>query len=404
MIEAKGIGIEDYDYNLPEERIAKYPLAERDQSKLLVYNEGALSESVFNNISNCLPENSLLVSNNTKVIRARIEFFKDTGARIEVFCLEPYKPSDYNIAFASNERCKWLCIVGNLKRWKQGVLERKIQIGKQEIILKVERESVIGESHLVEFSWDNPQFTFSELLESTGNIPIPPYLNRKSESSDNERYQTIYSKHKGSVAAPTAGLHFTEKVFNALNAKGITRHEVTLHVGAGTFKPVKTNTIGEHEMHYEHFIITRDTIPPLINALSKITAVGTTTVRTLESLYWLGVKCLSNKFEDGKWVLNQWEAYELPQNIDPKEALMALHKHLLSLNVDYVNAATGIMIAPGYKMRVINIIVTNFHQPRSTLLLLIAAIVGEKWKEIYKYALDNGFRFLSYGDSCVLKA
>lgn len=403
MIDTRNIAIEEYDYDLPDQRIAKYPLNERDRSKLLIYDGEQITNNSFFNIASYLPESSLLVSNNTKVIRARIELFKETGARIEVFCLEPHYPADYAVNFASNQSCQWLCIVGNLKKWKQGKLMRNLQLKNHAVNLSVERLSTMGEAHLIEFSWDNENVTFSEILEFTGNIPIPPYLNRDSEESDNERYQTIYSKHKGSVAAPTAGLHFTESVFKSLENKDISRHEITLHVGAGTFKPVKASTIGEHEMHYEQFVITPDTIPAIIDNIGKITAVGTTTVRTLESLYWLGVKCVVNDGKLDDWVIHQWDAYDIKHEINTKEALQALQKYFLSLNEDYINAATGIMIAPGYKLRVVDVLVTNFHQPRSTLLLLIAAIVGKKWKNIYNYALENDFRFLSYGDSCLLK-
>ncbi len=398
----KNIAIEEYTYDLPDSKIAKYPLGQRDKSKLLIYNKGKISEDKFNNIALHLPKNSLLVSNNTKVIRARIELFKETGARIEVFCLEPFAPSDYNVSFAQTKKCEWFCIVGNLKKWKQGSLSKQVEIDKHKTLLTATRIRSHGEAHIIEFSWDNENLTFSEILESMGNIPIPPYLNRKSEESDNNRYQTIYSKHKGSVAAPTAGLHFTETVFNTLKSRNINRHEVTLHVGAGTFRPVKTKTIGEHEMHYEQFIITKDTIPNILKNIGNITAVGTTTVRTLESLYWLGVKLLDKRIENNSFVLHQWEAYNLSQNIKASDALNYLQQHINSLQVDYISASTGIMIAPGYKLKITNQVITNFHQPQSTLLVLIGSIIGENWHELYKHALNNNFRFLSYGDSCLI--
>jgi len=403
MTDIKNISIEDFTYDLPDNRIAKFPLDKRDHSKLLIYNESNFSEDRFSNIANHLPKNSLLVSNNTKVIRARIELFKETGARIEVFCLEPYNPSDYNISFAQNQKCQWLCIVGNLKKWKQGELTREINVNGNTTSLKVIRVGLHNESHIVEFSWNNQNLSFSEILESLGNIPIPPYLNRDAEESDLDRYQTVYSKHKGSVAAPTAGLHFTEDVFNSLKNKNINRHEITLHVGAGTFKPVKSENIGDHEMHYEQFIISIDTISLLLQNKGSITAVGTTTVRTLESIYWLGVKLLSNKIYNNAWVLSQWDAYELPSNISVSNSLSTIYDYMINSEVKYINASTGIMIAPGYNFKLVNLLVTNFHQPQSTLLLLISAFMGNQWKKMYSFALENNYRFLSYGDSCLLK-
>jgi len=397
------INIEEYTYTLSDERIAKYPLTKRDESKLLIYESGNIKENTFKKIAEYIPKNSLLVANNTKVIRARLEFFKATGARIEVFCLEPYEPVDYNLNFASTVRCKWLCIVGNLKKWKDGILTKDIKIFGKNTTLSIEKSEKIGDAHLITFNWNNSEITFSEILENLGNIPIPPYLNRNAEKSDLNTYQTIYSKHKGSVAAPTAGLHFTDDVFTSFEAKNIKKHEVTLHVGAGTFKPVKTQTIGEHDMHTEHFIITKKTIPPLLENLGSITAVGTTTVRTLESLYWLGVKLIQNITPIGEELhLNQWDAYKLNNNIKVNEALLKLHNYVENSMSDHINASTAIMIAPGYKFKIINRLITNFHQPKSTLLLLISAFVGKDWNKIYQYALDNKFRFLSYGDSCLL--
>lgn len=399
----KHIKIEEYTYNLSDEQIAKYPLKKRDESKLLVFDKNTISENIFKNIGNYLPSNSLLVANNTKVIRARLEFFKSTGARIEVFCLEPHEPSDYNLSFSSTAECNWICIIGNLKKWKGGGLEKEIVINNITTTLKINRLNTYNDAHIVHFQWNNPNLTFSEIIENSGNIPIPPYLNRKAEANDLTTYQTIYSKHKGSVAAPTAGLHFTNEVFSSLNKRNIQQHEVTLHVGAGTFKPVQSIDIGDHEMHTEHFIITKKTIPPLVSNLGNITAVGTTTVRTLESLYWLGVKILKKKITDvTPFHISQWDAYDLDKTIGVLDALNAVQEKVLNSEEDYINASTAIMIAPGYTFKLVDRLITNFHQPKSTLLLLIAAFVGDGWKNIYNYALENKFRFLSYGDSCFL--
>ncbi len=404
MENIKNIQIEDYNYNLPDDKIAKYPLAERDSSKLLTYTQGNINEDVFKNVANYLPQDSLLVFNNTKVIQARMHFFKQTGARIEIFCIEPYLPKDYNLSFSSEQQCSWLCVVGNLKKWKSGKLVQTIEYDGKIVEVEAERKEMVGELHVVEFSWKNTDLTFSDVLELIGTIPIPPYLNRKSEDSDLTTYQTIYSKHKGSVAAPTAGLHFTDNVLQKLNDKNISIGEVTLHVGAGTFKPVKTDRIGEHEMHYETFIITKDIIKKLIKFFGNIIVVGTTSIRTVESIYWLGVKLLNNQIKTiDDWVLHQWEAYELPTNDDVLSVLEVILKYMEDRQLSVINASTGIMIAPQYKFKIINRLITNFHQPKSTLLLLISAIIGDKWKNIYDYALKNNFRFLSYGDSCLLE-
>jgi S-adenosylmethionine:tRNA ribosyltransferase-isomerase len=401
MQKIKNISIGHYNYHLPDELIAKYPLPKRDGSKLLVYRQGEITERQFHEIEQLIPPKSLMVFNNTKVIRARLEFFKNTGARIEVFCLEPHQPSDYSQAFAQTSQCQWSCIVGNVKKWKEGIIEKKVKMPQGEVSITVKRLSTLNGEHIIEFKWNNPNITFGELLESQGNIPIPPYLNRDAEDSDLKTYQTIYSKNEGSVAAPTAGLHFTNEVLNALQKRQITLHEVTLHVGAGTFKPVKSNEIGGHPMHPEHFLITTETIPILISHLGKITAVGTTTVRTLESLYWLGVKLLSSQ-NHPELELGQWECYELPQQVPLEDALLALHARVLESGNPYVMAATSIMIAPGYSFKMVDRLITNFHQPKSTLLLLIAAFIGDDWKNIYQFALDHQFRFLSYGDSNLL--
>ena len=400
----KQINIEEYDYHLEDDKIAKYPLSKRDESKLLIYENGNIKEDIFKNISNQLITDSLIVANNTRVIMARLEFYKNTGARIEVFCLEPYNPSDYNLSFESSNSCEWKCIIGNSKKWKTGFLEQDVNINGLVVRLKIEKIKSFTEYHIVKFNWDNLDITFGEILEVLGNIPIPPYLNREAVEDDLLTYQTVYSKHNGSVAAPTAGLHFTDDVFKSLKYKNITKHEITLHVGAGTFKPVKTESIGEHKMHTEHFIITKNTIPPLLKHLGNIIAVGTTSVRTLESLYWIGVKIINNKIKDIDNVyLEQWEAYSLNKDIDIKEALIAIHTFLIESNLEQINASTAILIAPGYNFKIVNQIITNFHQPKSTLLLLVSAFIGEGWKDIYNYALDNNFRFLSYGDSCLLK-
>lgn len=389
--------IENYNYPLPEDKIAKYPLQKRDESKLLVYKDHQIKAAQFKQIADFLPKNGLIVWNNTKVIRARTEFFKDTGARIEVFCLEPHQPADYNLNFSQNQSCTWQCIIGNLKKWKSGTLAKKIIIDNKQVTVTIERLRRILDAHEVKFSWDNTSFSFSEILENLGNIPIPPYLKRDSEKSDLNTYQTIYSKIKGSVAAPTAGLHFTESVFTSLQQKNIQTHEITLHVGAGTFKPVKTTHFTDHEMHTEQFIITEKTIPEILKKLGNITAVGTTTVRTLESLYWLGVKNINCTKPD--YHITQWEAYQNKAEISVKTALQKVHEMVLNSTNHYINASTAIMIVPGYNFKLINRLITNFHQPKSTLLLLISAFIGEQWKTVYDYALNNNYRFLSYGDS-----
>jgi S-adenosylmethionine:tRNA ribosyltransferase-isomerase len=392
--------IENYTYELPDERIAKYPLANRDQSKLLIFNEH-ISEDIFVNIAEHLPAPALLVTNNTKVIRARMEFFKSSGARIEIFCLEPWNPIEYYQMFIQNARCSWVCYIGNSKKWKNGPLSKTIEINGKHTELTIHRSSTQKDAQIIDFNWDNPTITFGEILDHTGQVPIPPYLNRPAEDSDTERYQTVYSKYKGSVAAPTAGLHFTESVFASLTEKGIKQHEVTLHVGAGTFKPVLSNTIGGHPMHTEHFIISKEIIEPIVNNQYPLIAVGTTSVRTLESMYWIGVKLLQNPKEPLE--LGQWEAYILPQDVPVNKAFEALLQNITTCGTNQTMANTSIMIAPGYSFKVVDYLITNFHQPQSTLLLLIAAFIGEQWKNLYQYALENRFRFLSYGDSCLLK-
>lgn len=408
--ETKQIQIKDFNYDLPDSRIAKFPLPERDSSKLLVYRHGKVSEDVFTSLPSYLPEGELMIFNNTRVIQARLHFRKETGALIEIFCLEPIVPHDYVLMFQQTGRCCWSCLVGNLKKWKGGSLKRSFMLGDEEITLTATLRENRGTSHLIGFEW-NGQATWTDILEAAGELPIPPYLNRETQESDKTTYQTVYSKIKGSVAAPTAGLHFTEKVLAELDAHGIDREEVTLHVGAGTFKPVKSEHIEGHEMHTEYICVHRSTIEKLIAHKGKCIAVGTTSVRTLESLYYIGV-ILSKKPEASEEELHvlQWMPYEYEaQNKrEGKEALSPMQA--LELVLDYLNrhdlpalhTSTQIIIAPGYEYHIVRMMVTNFHQPQSTLLLLVSAFVKGDWRSIYDYALANGFRFLSYGDSSLL--
>ena len=396
------IAIAEYDYPLPDERIAKYPLAERDTSKLLLYKGGEIVEERFVNLPGFIPQGALMVFNNTRVIQARLRFRKETGAQIEVFCLEPEQPADYQQVFQETAECVWQCLVGNSSRWKSGALTQKIDIGGVEVTLSVERVSSVDGVNLVRFSWDGG-FSFAELLEAAGELPIPPYLNRKTEENDKSTYQTVYSKVKGSVAAPTAGLHFTPAVLSALDAAGVQRGEVTLHVGAGTFRPVKSELIADHEMHEEYIEVQRGLIERLVAAGGAAVAVGTTSVRTLESLYFLGEKVCENPgIEESELFVGQWEPYNREHTLSTVEALKALLSWLDAKGLDRVHSHTRIMIAPGYKFRIVKAIVTNFHQPKSTLLLLVSAFIGSDWRKVYDYALENGFRFLSYGDSSLL--
>ena len=397
------IRIEEFNYPLPDERIAKFPLTKRDESKLLVYRNGKIDEAVFKQLSDYLPQGSMLVYNNTRVIQARMLFQKETGAQIEVFCLEPVIPHDYALVFQQTESCSWLCLVGNLKKWKEGALHKTIRMDVKEVVLSAERIKTTGDSHLVRFSWNNPQVTFAELLDAAGILPIPPYLHRETRESDLQTYQTVYSKIKGSVAAPTAGLHFTSEVLAGLDAKGFTREEVTLHVGAGTFKPVKSEVIGDHEMHTEFISVRRSAIENIRTNLGRIIAVGTTSVRTLESLYYMGRTLVNNPDATSEeLVVTQWTPYHDTEEVTTHEALTALLDYLDRNQTDTLLSATQIMIAPGYEFKIVKGIITNFHQPKSTLLLLISAFVNGNWKSIYNYALDNDFRFLSYGDSSLL--
>lgn len=397
------IRIEEFNYPLPDERIAKFPLTKRDESKLLVYRNAKIDEAVFKQLSDYLPQGSMLVYNNTRVIQARMLFQKETGAQIEVFCLEPVIPHDYALVFQQTESCSWLCLVGNLKKWKEGALHKTIRMDDKEVVLSAERIKTTGDSHLVRFSWNNPQVTFAELLDAAGILPIPPYLHRETRESDLQTYQTVYSKIKGSVAAPTAGLHFTPEVLAGLDAKGFTREEVTLHVGAGTFKPVKSEVIGDHEMHTEFISVRRSAIENIRTNLGRIIAVGTTSVRTLESLYYMGRTLVNNPDATSEeLVVTQWTPYHDTEEVTAHEALTALLDYLDRNQTDTLLSATQIMIAPGYEFKIVKGIITNFHQPKSTLLLLISAFVNGNWKSIYNYALDNDFRFLSYGDSSLL--
>ena len=398
-----GITIKDFAYNLTDDKIAKYPLDERDESKLLVWNNGKIADRQFQNLAEYLPANSLLVFNNTKVIRARLLFLKETGARIEIFCLDPSEPSDYQIAFQSTQSCTWKCMIGNQKKWKGERLRKTIRIENTDIELYAQQTDPQNNKSLIRFSWNNPDYEFSRIIESAGSLPIPPYLNRETEPSDLERYQTVYSKIKGSVAAPTAGLHFTEKVFNHLKEAGHQLAELTLHVGAGTFQPVKSETISGHPMHSEQFYIRRDLLNQLLlfHQCGKTIAVGTTSARTLESLYWLGIQAIKNpQLDCAHLKVSQWEAYTEHENQLPaSEAFKALIELLDRNQTDFLSASTRIIIAPGYRFRVTDGLITNFHQPQSTLLLLISAYLGDEWRTIYEHALANNYRFLSYGDS-----
>lgn len=398
----KDININDYDYNLPDDRIAQYPANERDTSQLLVYKENKIFKNTFSNIADFLPSDSLLVFNNTRVIKARILFRKKTGAIIELLCLEPLTPADYATSFSSKGQVEWKCIVGNLKKWKIGTLSERFRYKVNEFNLTAERFSSEGDAWRIRFTWDNNEMTFGEVIESAGHVPLPPYINRADQNSDNERYQTVYSRIDGSVAAPTAGLHFTDNVFKTIRNKGIGTAEITLHVGAGTFQPVKAGNISEHIMHCEHFSVSRDTIKLLLDNIGKTIAVGTTSVRTLESLYWFGVKLINKTPDHEDFSLGQWEADELKSEITAGESLEAVINYLTRHQTEFLNAATRIIIVPGYEFRLTNGMITNFHQPRSTLLLLISAWTGIRWKEMYDFALKNNFRFLSYGDSSLL--
>jgi S-adenosylmethionine:tRNA ribosyltransferase-isomerase len=396
------IRISDYNYPLPDERIAKFPIAQRDHSKLLVYHKGEVSQDVFYNLPKYLPKGALMVFNNTKVIQARMHFRKDTGALIEVFLLEPADPSDYELMFQTSERCSWYCLVGNLKKWKEGTLHRTIDVKGQQIEVSCTRGPIHGTSHRIDFEWTGG-VSFAEIIDAMGELPIPPYLNRETQESDKTTYQTVYSKIKGSVAAPTAGLHFTPEVLAAVDAHGIEREELTLHVGAGTFKPVKSEEIEGHEMHTEYISVRRDTIRKLIAHDGCAIAVGTTSVRTLESLYYMGLKVMQNpEASEDELHVNQWEPYDTTTDVSTVDSLTALGAWMDAHGMEVLHSSTQIIIAPGYNYHIVKMLVTNFHQPQSTLLLLVSAFVKGDWHKIYDYALENDFRFLSYGDSSLL--
>lgn len=401
----KHIRISEFNYPLPDERIAKFPLPIRDQSKLLLYRHGEVSADRFTSLPEYLPKGSLMIFNNTKVIQARLHFRKETGALIEVFCLEPIQPNDYVLNFQQTEHVAWLCMIGNLKKWKEGLLRREMTVKGKPLTLTAERGKCHGTSHWVDFSWNNPEVTFADILEVFGELPIPPYLNRETQESDKETYQTVYSKIKGSVAAPTAGLHFTPRVLDALRDKGIELEELTLHVGAGTFKPVKSEEIEGHEMHTEYISVSRSTLEKLIAHDGKAVAVGTTSVRTLESLYHIGITLLNNpEATEEDLHVRQWQPYEMSAETaaPPVEALQAIVTYLDRHRMETLHTSTQIIIAPGYEYRIVKAMVTNFHQPQSTLLLLVSAFVRGDWQKIYDYALAHDFRFLSYGDSSLL--
>jgi S-adenosylmethionine:tRNA ribosyltransferase-isomerase len=402
----KQIKTGDYDYPLPEERIAKYPLPERDMSKLLIYKDGGdISESVFSSIADYLPEHALVVFNNTRVIRARLLFNKETGARIEVFCLEPENPSDYALNFQSRHRCEWKCLTGNQKKWKDGIILRKeIEIKKEKILLTAAMKRGDNRSNTVCFEWNHPDYTFADVLEAAGILPVPPYLHRNTEPSDLQTYQTVYSKIKGSVAAPTAGLHFTPQTLESLTRRGFKTEELTLHVGAGTFKPVQSETIENHDMHEEFFSVKRSALINLKNNSGRIIAVGTTSARTLESLYYTGKMIAGKEIpESGIFHIKQWQPYEeTSPDLSVDESLQKIIDYLEENELEELKAFTQIIIVPGYEFKLIKGLVTNFHQPKSTLLLLVSAFVKGDWKKIYDYALSHDFRFLSYGDSSLL--
>lgn len=422
-MDTKHIKISDYNYDLPDERIAKFPIAQRDHSKLLVYKHGEVSDDVFHHLPTYLPQGALMIFNNTKVIQARLHFRKETGALIEVFLMEPAEPTDYELMFQTTGHCSWLCMIGNLKKWKEGCLKRDFEIKGNKLTLSAtmrrgdalgsEAQKMVakggGTNYWVDFDWDNDKVSFAEILEAVGELPIPPYLNRKTEESDKTTYQTVYSKIKGSVAAPTAGLHFTDAVLKDLDAHGIDREEVTLHVGAGTFKPVKSLEIEGHQMHTEYIVVHRRSLEKLIKHECRVIAVGTTSVRTIESLYYMGVHLLKHpEANEDDLHVKQWDPYELSEDgnlvdgITPMQAIQAIIDYLNRNGLEALHSSTQIIIAPGYQYKIVKMLVTNFHQPQSTLLLLVSAFLKGDWKKVYDYALSHDFRFLSYGDSSLL--
>lgn len=397
------IDINDFDYPLPDERIAKFPLAERTSSKLLIYHNGTIRQSHFRDIAKELPKGTMLVFNNTRVVRARMVMHKASGARIEVFCLEPHDPADYERAFAIKDECSWSCIVGNLKKWKEGEVGIDFDYNGEPHTLRAAIVERGTREHIVRFRW-SADCTFGQLLETLGRIPIPPYLNRDSEEIDNTRYQTVYARFEGSVAAPTAGLHFTPELIASMRDEGYSFEEVTLHVGAGTFLPVKDDNAAEHNMHTEHFSVSLAAVENLLRNIGRITAVGTTSVRTLESLTALAYRIHRDGTPDVERTVGQWELYDIPAEFTGRDALTTLRDYMTANGLAQLKAATQIMITPlGYRFRIVSYIITNFHQPKSTLLLLVSAYVGDDWHKIYDYALAHDFRFLSYGDSSLLK-
>lgn len=399
MTNPRDIRIEEYDYPLPDEMIARHPLAVRDECKLLMSRDGVISEHIFKDLPSLLPTPATLVYNNTRVINARLRFTKASGGKIEIFCLEPVSPADYATNFSSTERCTWKCFVGNSKRWKEGRLAMQLNINGKDVTLEAERLNKDDSGSIVELSWNDNSFTFADIISSAGEIPIPPYLNRDTEESDSRDYQTVFSRIDGSVAAPTAGLHFTPGLLEEIDRRGITRREVTLHVGAGTFQPVKAENIGGHDMHSEFIAVRRDTIAALAATTDPIIAVGTTSVRTLESLYHIAVLIKAERW-DGE--APQWLPYDSAYpELSRKEALETLVDYLDRLGETTLYASTRIIIAPGYTYRIVDGMITNFHQPCSTLLLLVSAFIGDSWTEVYEYALNHNFRFLSYGDACL---
>lgn len=390
------ININDYNYPLPDNRIARFPLERRDQSKLLLVQDELVSESEFSRIADFIPERSLLVFNNTRVIRARLIFTSATNARIEVFCLQPEG------AYGQMGKAVWKCLIGNARKWKNGLLIMELPSPDGTLVLKAERGGAAGDAHLVTFSWDHPDLPFEQVLEQAGQVPLPPYLNREPVESDAERYQTIYARYNGSVAAPTAGLHFTQRVLSSLEEKSCLIEYLTLHVGAGTFKPVSASDARDHRMHEEEIIVERPFISRLIQQLNgQVIPVGTTSMRSLESIYWFGVQLIHGREPDPTFSISQWEPYQQEVGIPAVEALQAILDYMTKNSLQSVSGTTGIMIVPGYRFRICSMLITNFHQPRSTLLLLVAAFAGDVWKEAYAYALEHNFRFLSYGDSCL---
>lgn len=405
MTDPETLSIKDFTYLLPEERIAKYPLPERDASKLLIYKDGTITENIYKNIDDHLPKESLLVFNDTKVVEARLLFQKSTGGVIEIFCLEPHEQyPDITTAMMQPEKVLWHCLIGGASKWKHGqILEKKIIYNSKELVLNARYIKKEVDSFIVELSWNDPALSFAEVLHLFGAIPLPPYIKREAETSDAERYQTVYAHHEGSVAAPTAGLHFTNTVLKKLKERNIDTDFVTLHVGAGTFKPVKTELMKDHEMHAEHFTISKSTIQNILDHLDKsIIAVGTTSLRTLESLYWLGAK-QSTVNNQQSIEITQWEVYDHKEKMIPtKKALENLLRWMDEKKSNTLTAKTQIIIAPGYQFKIVNGLITNFHQPLSTLLLLVAAFIGNNWRKVYEYAFENDFRFLSYGDGSLL--